>query len=237
MALPEHIQQLVDESLIMMRKNPEHHLLPVQRLEIYQLLEPLPSNDASIRYVGGQLAIASARYVLPIWQQARPIWGDEEPAIDWGGYPPNYPLTDALPEWMIQRAEEVLRGDVGIELAEEDMGDLWDVYSNLREEITAWRTDVPEEAWYAFAAAYYALQETNLAPFTYNMPNDTMTDPDRESGAGRLDGAAAAMIACVGVDTNKPGIVTKRLEFWEWWLTEAIPAAWEMAQQSNTGDK
>jgi hypothetical protein len=25
----------------------------------------------------------------------------------------------------------------------------------------------------------------------------------------------------------------KRLEFWEWWLTEAIPQAWELAQQST----
>jgi hypothetical protein len=26
----------------------------------------------------------------------------------------------------------------------------------------------------------------------------------------------------------------KRLEFWEWWLTEAIPEAWELAQQSTS---
>lgn len=26
----------------------------------------------------------------------------------------------------------------------------------------------------------------------------------------------------------------KRLEFWEWWLTEAIPQAWELAQQSSS---
>ncbi len=23
----------------------------------------------------------------------------------------------------------------------------------------------------------------------------------------------------------------KRLEFWEWWLTEAVPAAWKMAEE------
>jgi hypothetical protein len=214
-------------------QHPEHQLLPVQRLEIYHLLEPSPSDDTSIRYVGGRLAIASARYVLPIWQQARPIWGDEEPAIDWEDDPPNYPLTDALPEWMIQRAEGVLQGEVPIKLAGADMGDLWSVYGNLLEEITAQRTDIPEEAWYAFAAAYHGFLETNLAPFAYDMPNDTMTDRDLARGKGRLDGAAAAMFAYVGVGPDILDVATKRLAFWEWWLTEAIPNAWEAAQSSD----
>jgi hypothetical protein len=29
----------------------------------------------------------------------------------------------------------------------------------------------------------------------------------------------------------------KRLEFWEWWLTEAIPQAWELAEKSVAGQK
>ncbi|MBN9390848.1 MAG: hypothetical protein J0I20_22655 [Chloroflexi bacterium] len=28
-------------------------------------------------------------------------------------------------------------------------------------------------------------------------------------------------------------IPEKRLEFWKWWLKEAIPQAWELAQQSS----
>ncbi|NJO01368.1 MAG: hypothetical protein HC880_06485 [Bacteroidia bacterium] len=131
---------------------------------------------------------------------------------------------------MIQRAEDVLRGELDLALAGEYLGDLWYVSGNLLEEITAQRTDVREEAWYAFDAAYHALHETHHTPFGYNLPNDTMTDPDWEDGGGRLDGAAVAMIAFVGVYADTPDATLKRRTFWEWWLTEAIPRAWEAAQ-------
>jgi hypothetical protein len=60
------------------------------------------------------------------------------------------------------------------------------------------------------------------------------------------DFAFEAVTAYTIIDRNPPGAVfnkeeniipiefdfQKRLEFWQWWLTEAIPQAWELAQQS-----
>lgn len=64
---------------------------------------------------------------------------------------------------------------------------------------------------------------------------------DDEQITPSLDFAAEAVKAYSAIDPNPPGkhsyprrlpIVfdkDKRLEFWEWWLTEAISQAWKLA--------
>lgn len=56
------------------------------------------------------------------------------------------------------------------------------------------------------------------------------------------DFVTAAVKAYTAIDRNPLGEyklwpdefdAKKRLEFWEWWLTEAIPQAWELAKQSK----
>jgi len=63
------------------------------------------------------------------------------------------------------------------------------------------------------------------------------------------DAAQSAVVAYSIVDDSEPGDwrthfrktrnkewifdFEKRLEFWEWWLTEAVPAAWRMAEEQE----
>lgn len=229
--LPIHIHQLVSMVRAEMQQHPAHHVLPIQRLKLYAALEPLTQSEETIQPVRGRLAIATARYVLPIWYQAIPILGDTEPAIDWGDWVQHYPLTDALPEWMIQRAEAVLLGTVDMETAREDSGDLWYVLGDFYDDIVEERTVAPEEAWYVCKAAYQALSEVlgglESLEIDPTLPHP-VTDKDLENW--QLDGAGAAMNAFAGVGPDGPDTVTKRRTFWEWWLTEAIPAVWAAAQ-------
>ncbi len=71
----------------------------------------------------------------------------------------------------------------------------------------------------------------------------------------QTDFAVKALIAFAAKDINEPGKWSytrhdpnqefvplkndppKELEFWEWWLTEAIPKAWELAQQSASSSE
>ncbi|MBN9390196.1 MAG: hypothetical protein J0I20_19370 [Chloroflexi bacterium] len=66
-------------------------------------------------------------------------------------------------------------------------------------------------------------------------------------GGNKYEVADDAVTAYTIIDRNKPGAtellapplpfeydLNKRLEFWEWWLTEAIPQAWELANRTYT---
>jgi hypothetical protein len=229
MRLPVHLQQLISAAREQVLHHPEHHLLPVNRLPIYAALEPAAGQDVRIQLVRGRLAIATARYVFPIWQQALPIMGDTKPAIDWRDWVQRYPLTDALPEWMLQQAEAVLHDTVDIETVCEDSGDLWYVLSNFYDEIVEGYTDAPEEAWFACKAAYQALSEVTggLEPLEID---PSLPPPVTDDDVENLDGAGAAMHAFAGVGLADPGRATRRRTFWEWWLMEAIPAAWDATQ-------
>lgn len=228
--LPPDLHHLISVAHSHMQQHPAHHLLPIHRLTLYPALEPPPPGaEPTIQPVRGRLAIATARYVLPIWHQALPILGDTEPAIDWGDWVQHYPLTDALPEWMIQRAESVLLGTVDIETACEDSGDLWYVLGNFHDDIVEGHDVAPEEAWYVCKAAYQALSE--MISGIESLQIDPMLPPPvTDNDLDHLDGAGAAMIAFVGVGADGPAAASRRRTFWEWWLAEAIPSAWAAAQ-------
>ena len=76
-------------------------------------------------------------------------------------------------------------------------------------------------------------------PFLLKKITTSITDPTLSGG--EADFALSAMQAYTIVDENKPGRwlhlnhkalalqvdTQKRLEFWQWWLLEALPHAWQ----------
>jgi len=96
----------------------------------------------------------------------------------------------------------------------------------------------------AYQSAYNAL---GLVLFGRDVEREILDEDDLIRLTG--DFVTEAMKAYSIIDTNKPGHwlyskgaisklsgievdLQKRLEFWEWWLTEAIPQAWELAQET-----
>jgi hypothetical protein len=97
-------------------------------------------------------------------------------------------------------------------------------------------------AYSVYEAAHYMLDFILNARLTW-----TVYTPYEEL-LEALDFATNAVNAQSAIDNNPPGMWTtdisegilpiefdlqKRLGFWEWWLTEAIPQAWQLAQETQ----
>jgi hypothetical protein len=111
-------------------------------------------------------------------------------------------------------------------------------------EIGALAYSVKYEAWCVVNVAYKTLGSgLGVEPFRFQ--EITLESNDQTLPMSNADFALSAMKAYTVIDENKPGAWAstkikplpfkvdnqKKLEFWQWWLTEAIPQAWEMANQ------
>jgi hypothetical protein len=230
MPVPPEVQKLLDSTLADISGDPRHQLMPVRRLPIYQALQTASAPGTSDR-VRGWLALLAARRVLPQWQRAMPLYEDDDP--DERGVEAN-----KLAEHFLTRAESVLRRTVDLNVARKEDGDYWYVVGNIEEEIFDWREETDGPLFYAFFAldaAYKALHEALGYEQLGRLKGwETRTDDTLPRFAG--DAAASAVIAASGggdVVAGPPIDPQKRLEFWEWWLTSAIPAAWEAGQNGR----
>jgi hypothetical protein len=202
--------------------------MPIRRLAIYNAFGS--QSDLQGQRVRAYLALITARRVLPLWQAAFP--------------------SDDMPERMLALAEAVIRGTVDTQVAAREMAEAW--YHNPQSgdsgEYALWHTYCAGEA--ALNAVSEALSKNPLADRiqdytsatnkdpTYIKDAETITDDDLVYGvtdaassaatayAGRIDGGDGYLI-------DSPSHPEKRREFWEWWLTEAIPQAWELAAEET----
>jgi hypothetical protein len=223
MPIPPEVQKLLNSALADMSVDPRHQLMPVRRLPIYQALQAASVPGTSDR-VRGWLALLAARRVLPLWQRAMPLYEDDDP--DERGVEAN-----KLAEHFLARAEGVIRGTVDRDVARKEDSDYWYVVGNIELEIFEAREETDGPFFYAFFAldaAYKALHEA----LGYEQLGRLKGWETRFA----CDAASSAVIAASGggdVVEGPPIDPQKRLEFWEWWLTSAIPAAWEAGQNGR----
>jgi hypothetical protein len=195
------LQQAIQEALASVRADPAHQVSPVQRHTILAALEPvtwltrLPEPTKK----RGPLAIAAARYVLPIWDLARPL--------NMGETSEHHPI-DELPHILLRMGDSLLDGTHQGPGVWKTLLDTWDIAHSLRNEERLC------DAYYVLRAAFHAVLEALGFDFLTEYGRVIrVTVPDE-----RLDTAGAAAIAFAGYahpDTQK------RLIFWEWWLNEA----------------
>lgn len=250
MELPAEIQRLIEQYLEVVRNDLEHRLSPIDRLNIYKSFGPshhslnqFQTNKSFSNPLGlpdelnlsladkafGWLAILTAQKVLPIWLQTVDL---EEPESDGNG---------DNPAQMLEVAAGVLTKTVEANEAFKQLcGRFYDGIGIL-EQTTA------EKVYCACAAAYDALEVTLMGIEGLGFWANKIPIKDEEISYGQRDFAAMAVRAYISTDKNKPGVwwnkysrfrsnyqplrfdPEKRLKFWEWWLTEAIPQAWEKA--------
>ena len=230
MPIPTHLEREIAEGLKELQLESARQLKPTRRLAIYQALWPSLNleNDYYDNFVAathptisiehrryGYLGIVTVRHVLSIWDQSAK------------------PVAEDPPRRMLALAEGVIEGV-------EDPGEVNGFYlQEFYYSLEAESHDVKYGAWRALRAAYNALGMALGAPPFYNA-RDLKTN-----GFVLLDNDAAqeAAIACSVIDDHEAGTwwekyfrqeewsfdLDKKLKFWEWWLTEAIPEAWEKA--------
>ncbi|MBN1312181.1 MAG: hypothetical protein JXB30_12245 [Anaerolineae bacterium] len=227
-SLPGKVQLLVNEALAEMDADPQHRLAHQRRRQIYDAFKRLvhpPGQRAC-----GWLAVITARRVLPLFQQEYP--------------------EDTLPQDLLDAAIGALQGSVDDEAADDLQDEGYHASGNT------WGYDEMEITWnadLAGRAAYHALKEargqvplSNLdrihtlgevsfpsgefSEYPQPIRGDQFTDEDL-CGIESSDAAAAAAVAFACRPDGPLCDPSKLREFWTWWLTEAVPEAWETAQE------
>jgi hypothetical protein len=242
MLLPLEVKRLIKYNSLYLIKNPERDIGSNVRYKLYQRFGPsfrkgglqnegkylvLSHADRTVAWLG----ILTARKVLPIWEE----FGNQN-LKECDEHESYNPLE------MIMTAEQVLKEEI-------------DEYEARRVRLSnrfyygiAGLQDVTTEVVYqSIQTAYFALGVTIHGWDSTNRPY--WGDIPKLM----YDFAKTAVRAYAGKDENPPGLwsevgyyhkdppanyksleidLDKKIEFWKWWLTEAIPQAWELAQQS-----
>jgi len=255
MELPTKTQELVLTCLEKMRSDPRHLLTFSDREAIYDSFGLLLNDEvrdeknnswwmvlSKASQVLGWLAVLTARKVLPIWEQ-NPVPND-----------PNDKIYSHDPLEMLEIAEGVLRETVDADTIRGGCVDRFYFGTvGVQNFTSANAADAMETAFAALNVGFcgkesyrdgrdftitaitaYALIDENLPGVAWKaslnaIESGEFFDPElvRVEDSRQKEWVN---IVCyykpVTIDTQKV------LEFWEWWLAEAIPQAWEMAYQN-----
>jgi len=240
--IPSETQYLCSNYLESMYLDREHQFQSSWIRTLFQSfysLEPLAGNNEkaitspTIEYnqtndllskfpdkVIGYLTLITVQHILPIWNRK----------------PQEIPFENIVsPQHILDVIEGILKGKIPLTNALYKYSEEFNLGLNIKSWVTY-------SVYCVYEAAYLAL-ELVLDGFTLK---DTVLFLDTSSIWYNDNFLSAAVKAYSVLDTNKGGAwefveqlslpinfdLQKRLEFWEWWLTEAIPQAWELALET-----
>jgi len=208
----------------------DHWLLPINRRDLYKVLDPNKSIPIHLQ-IRPWLDLYTSQYVLPLWE---PIIHD--PKKYWEDY-------FHVPSQTVSFLEEILHGSIDKESVS-DLADHWAEVQGLTGEMPSSEF---YNAWCVYKAALkgllYVLGDDAFNE-AYNVSRK-ITQIDDTYG----DTANFAVIAYAGGEwqpdeplyeemrvfgswnTDLDSVRAKRLQFWKWWLLEAIPWAREQTQK------
>lgn len=205
MRAPLALHQAIETGTAAVRAHPSHHLERRYRLAIWAALGPKldrarPDGDVGLRR-RTHLERLSVLRVLPLWEARFP--------------------DVTLPQKLLAETEQVLAGQFDRKQVARDLGYSWG-------EMDAISWGYTDKIYAVGYAAHHVLYQAHC---------DSAFDPDPTTASWRLaddevspyykDAAYLASLAAAG-DAPIPGAGdnAKRLAFWEWWLSEAVPQAW-----------
>lgn len=206
MAIPSALEKLIADALSSVHHHPQHDLNLGYRQAIWAALEA--DNDNLGHQRRAFLANLTVRHVLPIWHQTFP--------------------QDDRPQHILIEAEQVIAGTINKEVAQKDSERFWQEMQQLGY----------NDSSMAFTVGCAAAQALNTAI------EDEIFDPDgidynltdNQDTEGN-DASFFAACACANgpiwqIKSGKSDS-SKRQEFWEWWLMQAVTAAWEAVKEQK----
>lgn len=235
---------LIEQNLKELRLDSQYNLDSLGRFKIYEslgssrLLEPnYPTPEAAAveltklsfaDYTIAWLAVLTTEHVLSIWDQ-----------VNFDRVPQSKDDPIIAPQHILQMAKDVLQHLIDYDLAFETFHNIF-YYSSSRFE-----SYINYNVYCVYQSAYSSLEQIL---FGRNIERENYDAKDKIKLEG--DFVTEAMLAYSLIDNNEPGYwklfynnlslltgleidIHKRQKFWEWWLTEAIPQAWELAEQSS----
>ena len=176
-----------------------HGELPAySRQQIYETIEKDSSPPTSSHYKRAILELKCAKKVLPKWQ-------------DCG-------LTDDSAQKLLELAEESLQGQIDAKYLEQKRDSLYTKTDNL--------IDEGEEYFTAAYVGFACISAVNAV--LYDIDLTTAGTPEIETDPDGWTACFYASIAYCGGATWEEGVGNdaKRREFWEWFLSEAVPTLW-----------
>jgi len=224
------IDKQLQIALVGFEAQPEHWFLPIKRRALYKILDPDKSIPTQLQ-IKPWLDLYTSQYVLSLWE---PILHD--PKHIWKDY-------YHVPSQMVFFLEGILHGTID----KESVSGL--VYHWA--EVQGLTGEIPESQFYnawcvykaalkgllyvlghdAFSEAYYFSETTTQIDDTYgdtaNFASIAYAD-----GEWQPDVPLYEEIRVFGIWNRDLDIVrARRLQFWKWWLLEAIPSAREQVQK------
>jgi hypothetical protein len=218
MSLPGEIESAIQDADTTVTSDVEHDLTPFRRHVLYQIVAPM--SDSPGQQLRTQLEIITIRKVLHFWEQ---LWPDNQ-----------------LPHQALATAEAVFQGTIDVEVAERvalGMSGQLDALCAEPEKGFGETGDFDPAVTAACAVGRGAVSAIWTAcgadPFEDLELNEEDTNNSLSLDPWSSDAARWASDAYAGVVSLASSSADKRLEFWKWWLQEAIPAAWDAAHQPH----
>jgi hypothetical protein len=211
MTISHLLQQQIDKALVSMKLHPQHDLTLGHRWAIWAALGPWSAGTNAPKTIGhrrrGLLAIRSVRYVIHLWEE--------------------YYLDNDLPNQILNEAEQILHGTIDIQTAERHHEAFYVAIQNLPPESETRNQNIQNIAFAALKAHTVVRADEDFDP---NNIDYTLTDAAFDAYQWDPACDAAGIYANGGVwDQNSDPV--KRQAFWEWWLTEGVPAVYESVKE------
>lgn len=221
-----------------------HNLFLNKRLPIYKCIERLDElNHLNIR---GWLALLTARKVLFIWERTPPYYSfpqllvnDAESFLQ-----NNLSLPDLKAKYDFEELtitgfyndpetytdKQKYSGQATLLACTEAQGILLfnqlfpnDLIHKMEEEIIQGYPDEMLRDFYIDCASMAVCAYSGIS-FDWDIVDDSVSEWINDF---------QELLNIINTTFDPEFIPEKRLEFWKWWLKEAIPQAWELAQQSS----
>lgn len=212
MTLPLTLTDRIAAAQQALRRHPQGHLDPGYRHAIYAAFGPKSTALSSAAPAGRarrvRLGMLATQHVLPKWQALWP--------------------ADDMPQRLVRAADELTSGMLDPQVARE----FWDAMWARLEELMS-------EPAYQSATYQDPLSVGVSAAFTLSAAlHDEQFDParidyalaDTDTDVFSKDAAFWASTAYAGPIWEPTTDPQQRRSFWEWWLTEAVPAAWSSVE-------
>lgn len=204
--IPSKLKKLIEDALESVHRHPQHDLNLGYRQAIWAALETYNNDYSQDNHLGHNrrafLANLTVRHVLHIWHQMFP--------------------EDNTPQKILLEAEQVMAGTISKEVAKKDSERFWQEMQQLGY----------SDSKMAFTVGCAAAQALNTAIEDENFNSGNidynLTDNwDTEGNDASFFAACAYTNGSVWKTNWGNSQSKKRLQFWEWWLTQAVPMAWE----------
>jgi|GEM_PF-1026345 len=252
LSLPPNVQSVVDEALSAVRADPKHEMGFKRRQALWAAFKA--ADEVIGQKANGWCAVLAARRVLPIYEEA------ELPVKAWRSEPRGWlnlaeqVLRDQTDIAEASRRSSDIHYEVGNmnEMAYDDGLQNMSVGCALQAAHLALSESVGTDHLAALGSSFKisdgeitSVETTDEAMAIRGFAGDTLAsaayayaidyipiDPEKFAGLGLVvigDWDETDFNHVLGNSVNRPRL----LEFWEWWLTEVIPAAWNAAQRTT----